>query len=127
MKPLFLLFIFPLFFAACKLMPKEETARPNEQFNKMLHNYYEERMKLFPLEATANGDNRYNDLLPVDFTDGYRDTLRNFFNGFLDSVKTYNRESLNSNDRISYDIFKREMEMSIERLHFHDNYMPVNQ
>ena len=93
----------------------------------MFEKYYEERMRLFPLESTANGENRYNDLLPVDFTDSYRDTLRNFFNTYLTYVTKYDRETLNDNDKISYDIFKREMQMNIEGLHFHDNYIPFQQ
>jgi uncharacterized protein (DUF885 family) len=39
----------------------------------------------------------------------------------------YNRESLSDNDKISYDIFKREMEMSLEGLNFQDNYIPFQQ
>ena len=78
--------------------------------------------KLFPLEATALGDNRYNDRLPIDFTDSYRDSLQNFFSKYKTFLTKYDREALNENDRISYDIFKREMDMSLEGLTFHDNY-----
>ena len=38
--------------------------------------YWDERAKLFPLEATAQGDNRYNDQLPNDQTQAFRDRLR---------------------------------------------------
>ena len=34
--------------------------------------YWEEQAKLFPLEATAQGDNRYNDQLPNDQTRAFR-------------------------------------------------------
>ena len=34
--------------------------------------YFEERLQLFPLDATSIGDNRYNDILPISFTDSYR-------------------------------------------------------
>jgi uncharacterized protein (DUF885 family) len=84
-------------------------------------------MKLFPLEATANGDTRYNNLLPLDFTDSYRDTLKDFFNRYRIYVTKYDRETLNDNDKISYDIFKREMEISIQGLNFHENYTPFQQ
>ena len=84
-------------------------------------------MQLFPLEATANGDNRFNDLMPVDFTDSYRQKLHNFFSNYNDSIATFNREIFNENDQISYDIFKYEMSMSLEGLTFHDNYAPANQ
>ena len=53
----------------------------------MLENYYDERMQLFPLEATINGDNRFNNLLPADFTDSYREKLTYFFTKNNNSIK----------------------------------------
>ena len=116
-----------LAFTSCKLSNKNQTNEDNKELSALFDRYYEDRMKLFPLESTANGENRYNDLLPVDFTDSYRDSLRNFFNTYLTYVTKYDRENLNDNDKISFDIFKREMQMSIEGLHFHDNYIPFQQ
>lgn len=112
---------------SCKLSNKNQTNEDNKELSALFDKYYAERMKLFPLESTSNGDTLYNDLLPVDFTDSYRDTLRNFFNTYLTYVTKYDRENLNDNDKISYDIFKREMEMSVEGLSFHDNYIPFQQ
>jgi uncharacterized protein (DUF885 family) len=109
----------------------------NKELSAVLNDYYEYRARLIPLEATQNGDNRYNDILPVDFTDSYLDTLRNFYSSFLKRINTFNRDGLNKNDQISYDIFKREMQISLEgvNLHFSVNsvmmpnlqYMPFNQ
>ncbi len=65
----------------------------------MLNDYYEDRMKYYPLEATQNGDKRYNDLLPVDFTDRYLDTLRNFYSSYLKKILVFDRDKLNQNDR----------------------------
>ena len=93
----------------------------------MLDNYYDERLKLFPLEATAIGDARYNNLLPVDFSDAYRDTLNEFYSRYQAYLTKHDREYLNAKDRLSYDVFKREMEINLEGLKFHDNYMPFNQ
>lgn len=104
-------------------MPDKENADLNGLFN----GYFEDRMKLFPLEATAIGDSRYNNLLPVDFSESYRDTLESFYTRYLNAIKAYDRDKLNANDRISYDIFKREMEISLDYFDFPDNYMPFNQ
>jgi uncharacterized protein (DUF885 family) len=112
---------------SCKLMPKNEPAKNNRKLSRLLDNYFDQRMNLFPLEATQNGDNRYNDLLPADFTDSYRNTLQAFYSSYLDSIKKFDPERLNDNDKISYDIFKREMEIDLEGLAFHDNYIPFNQ
>ena len=111
----------------CKLMPKNEEPKRSKKLAHLLNNYFDKRMQLFPLEATQNGINTYNDLLPVDFTDSYNDTLKNFYFSYLDSIKNFDRERLNNNDKISYDIFKREMEIDLEGLGFHTNYIPFHQ
>lgn len=127
MRNLFLISCLLYFAASCKLIPHNKPITENKDLNSLFNNYYEERMKLFPLEATSNGDNRYNDKLPVDFTDSYRDTLKSFFTDYLNKIDKYKREDLIENDRISYDIFKREMEISLQGFNFPDNYMPFNQ
>ncbi|CAN5317685.1 DUF885 domain-containing protein [soil metagenome] len=108
---------------------QSSTVKPedNKELATLFTNYYEERLTLFPLEATANGDSRYNNKLYADFTDSYRAKLKEFWQRNLDAVSKYNRDSLSGNDQISYDIFAREMKMNLEGLTFHDNYLPTNQ
>ena len=123
--------------ASCKLMPKDQRIRDNRRLARLFNEYYEDRMKLFPLESTQNGENRYNDLLPVDFTESYQAKLQEFFNNYLTRITSFNRDRLNDNDKVSYDIFKREMEMNLEGLSLHyisspifmpnKEYIPFNQ
>ncbi|KAI9453499.1 hypothetical protein F5148DRAFT_985515 [Russula earlei] len=101
--------------------------KDNKDLAVLLDKYYEERLQLFPLEATTNGDNRYNDKLYADFTDSYRQQLNGFYNRYLSGIKQFKREELNENDRISYDIFIEETNLNIEGLTYHDNYFPLNQ
>ena len=79
------------------------------------------------MEATLNGDNRYNNKLYADFTDGYREKIKHFFTAFGDSLKQFDRGKLNDNDQVSYDIFKREMEMGVEGLGLNAQFLPFNQ
>jgi uncharacterized protein (DUF885 family) len=113
---------------SCKLMDKKQFATTdNKQLARLLDNYYESRMRLFPIEATQNGDSRYNNLLPVDFTNSYIAKLRTFYTNYLDSLRLFPRRRLNQNDGISYDIIKRELQMNTQRLRFRENYFPCNQ
>ena len=116
-----------IFFATCIMIEiiscKQKDSSNNSDvgssdtlFNKILDDYYEQRMKLYPLEATQNGDNRYNDQLPVNITDSYKDTLHNFYSHFLTAVSAVDTSKLNANDLISYKIFTREMKMQLEAL-----------
>lgn len=99
----------------------------NKELAALLDKYYEERLELFPLEATLTGDNRFNDKWYVDFTDSYRNKLKEFYKRYQVYIDKFDRETLNENDKLSYDVFKREMGIDLEGLGFHDNYFPLNQ
>ncbi len=117
------------FFTACNNAGSSKSATMNDSaaINRMFANYWEDRMKLFPLEATQNGDNRYNDILQNDVSIAFINSAKSFYTRYLDSVKAFNRDNLNENDKISYDIFKREMEIQLEGYRFHDELTPLNQ
>ena len=124
-------------FTSCKLMHPDRSIPINKHFGRVLNDYYNDRMRYFPVEATQNGDNRYNDQLPVDFTDSYQDTLRNFYGIYLNKFLVFDRDKLNQNDQISYDILVRELKMDLEGIDLHlvinnitmpnIQYMPFNQ
>ncbi len=109
--------------------PKEDkkVSEMKKPFNDLLDDYYEERLKFFPLEATQIGDNRYNHLLPNDISQGFRTDIKNFYSEYLLELGTYHRDSLSEQEQVSYDIFKREMEVNLRSLQFNDHYMPVHQ
>ncbi len=118
-------------------MHPDRSVPDNKDFGKVLNDYYNDRMKYFPIEATQNGDQHYNDQLPVDFTDSYLDTLRNFYGGYLNKILVFDRDNLNRNDQISYDVLLRELKMDLEGIDLHlainnvtmpnVQYMPFNQ
>jgi uncharacterized protein (DUF885 family) len=114
-------------FVGCKLSNTNQTMGDNKELAVLLDKYYEERLQLFPLEATVNGDNRYNDKLYVDFTDTYRQKLKTFYDSYHTYISKFERETLNDNDKLSFDAFSREMEINLEGLTYHDNYLPLNQ
>jgi len=98
-----------------------------QPINDLFEQYYNDRMKLFPLEATANGDNRYNDRLPIDISDSYRDTLKSFYQKYLNALNTYDTTSLSENNKMSYDMLHWDLQTALEGLKFHDNLIPINQ
>lgn len=124
-KHLFTLIVAICIFSSCT--DKKSSENPNADFNKMLDTYYEDQLVLSPISATFNGDNRYNDQLTIDFTDGQRAKYADFLNKYEEKLKSFNREELNANDQISFDILKRELDLGKEGLQFKDNLMPLNQ
>lgn len=113
--------------AACN-NPEQKTVRSmSDELKELANNYYQERLKYYPLEATAINDNRYNDLLPNDISESYRDTLRNFYTRYQKQLETINEPELTGQDLISYKVLVREMKIQLEELSFHFNLMLVNQ
>ncbi|MGV3558861.1 DUF885 domain-containing protein [Larkinella arboricola] len=99
----------------------------NADFAKTVDDYYEERLKLFPLEATFQGDDRYNDLLPNSISQEFLDQTRAFYTSYLKKLTAFDREKLSEQDQISYDILKRELELQLEQFTFHLEYVPFSQ
>jgi hypothetical protein len=77
----------------------------NKELADFFQDYTEDGYKLFPLSATFNGDTRYNDLLPVTFTDSYNTLVEDYYKRYMNGLKKFDRNTLGANDKISYDIF----------------------
>ena len=105
----------------------QTTTGTNKQLDSLFNSYYDEGLKLSPGAATFYGDNRYNDLLPAEFTDSYREKYKDYYTRYLTALSNFKRESLSENDRLSYDIFKWQLKMNLEGLTQKDNRMPFNQ
>lgn len=127
MKISFRLFLIVLIFHACTADKETKENSMKKTFSEFLDAYYEERLKFFPMEATQIGDNRYNNLLPIDISEGFRKELNDFYTLQLSGLSEYQRDSLSVQEQVSYDIFKREMEGGIQSLTFNDHLMPVHQ
>ena len=89
--------------------------------------YWDEQARLFPLEATAQGDNRYNDQLPNDQTQAFRKQLRAFYQNYLTQLRKTDRQQLNANDQTSYDILDYDLAMRLAGLQQPDWMIPFTQ
>jgi uncharacterized protein (DUF885 family) len=95
--------------------------------NQLFESYYQDRLKLFPLEATAVGDERYNNLL---YNDGSRDFLNRKHDFYVKYKRRLNKvktDSLNSKDKIAYYILKEIIERELEVEKFQTERMPFAQ
>ncbi|MEO6219959.1 MAG: DUF885 domain-containing protein [Ginsengibacter sp.] len=99
----------------------------NKKMAKILEDYYQERMDIFPIEATWNGDTLHNDKLYADFTDSYREKIKDFYTRTLYSLQKINRRDLNENDKTSYDFLKEYTGMLIHEFDYKFNLMPTDQ
>jgi uncharacterized protein (DUF885 family) len=89
--------------------------------------YWDAYLKLHPVEATFQGDNRYNDQLPDSGSAEYREQTRKFTEDWLKKIEAIGTDGLAGQDLISYQIFVREAKDDLESYQYPDWMMPVNQ
>src|SRR5690349_3148700 len=90
-------------FAACNSDNGNPSATNSNQSSdtalaNLFTRYHDENLALFPVSATLEGENRYNDLLPVDFTDSYRDSVRKFFEKYVHELAAFDSAKLDYQD-----------------------------
>ena len=126
-----LLLLAFLFMMACQTKPVEnkETVKveDSDSLKQMLTSYYEDKLKLNPLEATYSGDERYNDTLPNNLSQAYIDALRSFYQQYKDRLQNFDKEKLSENDQISYDILMWECNINLQALDYPTHLMPIDQ
>ncbi len=125
MKRITIAFAFCIGLFACK--QKTTPSKDSAVFGQFLETYYQEQLKLSPLQATIVGDERYNDLLPNDGSLAVIAEWKQFNTRFLDSLKNYDRASLSANDQLSFDNLKYQLEINLEGNKYHFEYLPFNQ
>lgn len=89
--------------------------------------YWDEWLALHPLQATFVGDSRYNDQLPNLLGEEYRAREHAFYAAWLGRIDGVELRTLNSDDRISAEIFRRNLLTEIESEQFPDHLIPINQ
>ncbi|MDG2516506.1 DUF885 domain-containing protein [Lysobacter soli] len=97
------------------------------RLNAMYEQYWEELLRANPLQATFQGDNRYNDQLPNTLSAQYRQQQHEFNTRWLKQVKDVGSDGLSGQDLLSYEIFVRDREDSLEAEKFPTWLQPINQ
>jgi len=126
-KLLLLLCLITLGLQSCQQEKDENTKKDNEKLKTFLENYYQERLKLFPLEATSAGDNRYNNLLPNSLDDKNIEKVKIFFTKYKNELAKFDDNDLSENDKLSKAILTWECDNNLEGLVFREDLMPLNQ
>ncbi len=109
---------------SCNAPSKEEK---KISLDSLMHDYHEDYLKLYPFTATSAGDDRYNDILPNNISVGYRNQVRDFYQGYQEKLATIDRSVLSEDDALSYDLLIYQCKVNLEGLKFNDHLMPISQ
>ena len=98
----------------------------NIGFITLLAHYYDDGLKLNPLAATFQGNNKYNDTLPNFLADSYKKELINYYTKYLEKAEKFDNAQLSESELMSKAILKWECEVNLEGLAF-EQYTPIDQ
>jgi len=119
-------FIGITFFISCK---KTDIALPKSEANidSIASKYYEGYLKMYPLEATSQGDNRYNDQLPNSISSDFISKEIGFYTDTQKKLQSLDYEKLSDNEKTVYDVLDYTLKDKIERYAYHPELIPFNQ
>ncbi|MGB3774511.1 MAG: DUF885 domain-containing protein, partial [Leeuwenhoekiella sp.] len=108
--------------------PKTDMIATSASFDSILDAYYEDGLKLNPINATTSGDMRYNDEFPNFLSQTYRDSLRSYYEHYQETANAMDDSKLSETELLSKKILLWECELNLETLTFDkDKYMPIDQ
>lgn len=110
---------------------KPQSLRPvknqtqSDRLSQIFENYHEERMVLFPVEATYIGDHRYDDRLANVISDEHRGKQAALADRYSRELSNIDRSGLNETDQLSYDVFRSDLGRISDGLKFPEHWLPV--
>ena len=124
---IFSLFVVLFSLQSCKKSDSPLTKETPVELDSIAANYYEQYLKLYPLEATAQGDARYNDQLPVNIDKDFISGEISFYNSVQTQLNKVDYKSLSDEDKTIYDVLDYTLKDKIARYAYHPEYIPFTQ
>ncbi|WP_336664724.1 DUF885 domain-containing protein [Elizabethkingia meningoseptica] len=102
-------------------------AQENDKLVKLADKYYETFLKLNPLEATSQGDLRFNDLLPDNISAKVIAEEINFYNTTTKELAGIKYDALDDQHKVIYDVLDNQLKTKVESYVYHPEYIPFTQ
>ena len=111
---------------SCK---KSDIALPKSEANidSIASKYYEGYLKMYPLEATMQGDSRYNDLLSNNISSEFISKEIEFYTDTQKKLQTLDYDALSDEQKTVYDVLDYTLKDKIERYAYHPELLPFSQ
>ena len=97
------------------------------QLNQLLDRYWEDFLKIDPIQATYVGDSRYHHLLPNPLDPEHRQRQRVFYRESLEALRPLEGSDLSREGQLSLELLKWECDTKLKQLDFDTHLLPLNQ
>jgi uncharacterized protein (DUF885 family) len=114
----------PVLLAAESQGGAEATAKALDE---LVESYYEEHLRLNPLQATEIGDARYNDRFEVTISPEWRARAERLERGYLERLARLDHSKLQGQDALTYEVFRLDREENLEGFRYPSHLLPFNQ
>ena len=124
-----LLFSILFLFNSCK---KDSTIKTEEKqssavLDSLASKYYDQYLQFYPLEATAQGVYKYNDLLTNNIDPAFISKEISFYTSIQEELKTIDYNQLPEDQKVVYDVLDYTLKDKIEKYVYHPEYIPFTQ
>lgn len=113
--------------ASCKKSDSPLTKVTPSNLDSIASNYYEQYLKLYPMDATAQGDTRYNDQLPINIDKDFISGEIAFYTSVQKQLENVDYKTLSDEDKVVYDVLDYTLKDKIEAYAYHPEYIPFTQ
>ncbi|MCU6435493.1 DUF885 domain-containing protein [Undibacterium sp. Jales W-56] len=98
-----------------------------KRLNTLAENYYNQAARFEPLMATSNGDNRFDDQLPMTLVPAVRARQVAMYRQVAKELASIHRSTLSAADQVTYDCLDYDVRSALAMFAFKDRLMPLNQ
>ncbi len=113
--------------ASCKKSDSPLTKVTPSNLDSIASNYYEQYLKLYPLDATAQGDTRYNDQLSINIDKDFISGEIAFYTSVQKQLEHVDYKTLSDDDKVVYDVLDYTLKDKVEAYAYHPEYIPFTQ
>ncbi len=122
-----LLFLMGFAVISCKKSDSPLAKETPADIDSLAERYYSEYLKFYPIEATAQGDNRYNAELPINISKEFISKEISFYTDFQNELKKVDYQELSDQKKTVYDVLDFTLKDRQERYAYHPEYFPFTQ
>lgn len=97
------------------------------QFDALLDDYYEDNLKLNPVQATFEGDNRFNHEYFNDLSEAGETQLKEHYANYQSLLAKFDDRDLNESQRMSKAVLKWELDINQATMEFDSDLTPIDQ
>ena len=107
--------------------PRVVGSSASERFAALLDIFYENELALHPINATYEGDNRYNDQFVNALSPDVEQKLKAHYTKYLAALEGFDGEALSDSERMSKAVLEWELDLNLAALQFDAKLTPIDQ